>query len=88
MGRLLIMRPIPIVLGLVYVIWITVSAASMVGQMPEVPKEPYTWELPFKVFVVLVTPLLVGFLGGIIFVKPRYTHQVTMYLGMESDKDD
>ena len=46
--------------GIVYITAMTVWAATFVGNVSESCGDPYTWDLPFKMLVILLLPFLLG----------------------------
>ena len=48
------------VLGIVYITGMTVWAMSSVGYVSETCGDPFTWQLPFSMFVILLFPFLLG----------------------------
>jgi hypothetical protein len=48
------------VIGIIYITIMTTLASSSVGTVNESCGEPYSWMLPFTMFMILVLPFVLG----------------------------
>lgn len=53
-----------LIIGLAAIAFLVGTQAGRVGEMPEVSDEPYTWTLPFQVFLLLGSIFVLGLTAG------------------------
>lgn len=50
--------------GILDITIIVGACVLMVGKMPALQIEPYGWDFPFKAFILLTIPFILGYFAG------------------------